>query len=657
MNKKSILELINQKCCCGSYEQITFEKAQTLVENNALSPGKLYKITGVHKNKVDVTIPVLYDDGTNSGVSIYLTAITPSEFSTEGWGEFYNPKYNQQTYGNEIIGASLDFAGTGYVNETDVATTGGTGTGATVNVTTMAGEVVYVEIVNPGTGYTAGDSLTIDSGDTNASFTYLIGRNMYNIWDGENPDYYTRTKYSIGSVTNWGGYAWERNAEVGADELDATDYLNLNSNWEKIPYSNTTYYDLVIDYIEYDWANDWIVRRRQAEPVIDIIFPFQFWNSPENIMGVQFHGISVAQWGNKYSKDTELGSGLVIANDAYVEFVNFKGRQLLGFNLNNYSFVRNNYRGIDTKFKGLVFNNYSYQIDSSFNTGAYQYYIQFDNASGQTSSNLSNGCYQDNIRISNKSSQQISMNIYEEIEEPPGISYQKNIVVDNNCNQSLRMYNGSYQDNVHILNGSNQDILFRLGSFQYYMTVNNGSYQNSLEFIGFNQQYGTITDLSGQSNGILTAGGQAYFNIQAALIGYGAGTYSPLNVELDQTSKVLIYKFTITFNGGVGDGQVGALILPDMLIWGGYFISEVIVESGLTAGGGAYITMGIETDDVDAALTSTTGLVTTLNATPIQLIAPAFTKSTGLRKLVATVGGNTISAGSCNFIIKFTKLG
>jgi hypothetical protein len=653
------IDKLKAKCCCGSsFKTITYEKAITLIATSKVKPGTLYRITGVHKNKVGVTIPVLYDDGSNSGTTIYVWGLTKTEFSTEGWGEFYNPKYDQTNYGNPDlrVGQALDITtpGSDYSTTSNVAVTGGSGTGMTVNVIDDSGGLVSVIINTLGTGYANGDVITIADGNDDAIVTLNVLPYLYNIYDGENPSI-TGTNTPIGRKCFWGEYVWtnttgQMGSAISVTELDPT-------NWTKVAY-NLTDYNFVIDYIEYDWQNDWLLRRRQAEPVIDIIFPFQFWNSPENTQGIVLHGISVAQWGNKYNKDTELGSGLVICNDAYFEFCNFKGKQLLGATLGNYSFIKDNYRGIDTKFKGLILNNYSFQMNSIFDTGAYQYYIQIDNASGQTDMHLFNECYQDNIRISNKSSQ-VSWLRNKFDNEDPAVSYQKNIVLDNNVTQYIECYAGSYQHNVCILNASSQSIILKLASFQYFMTLDNASNQN-VEFSGFSQQYGTITDVASQIvgiGGLLTNGSQTYFLIRNAVIDYDGGTFSPINVEYEETSKELIYKFKTQFSGGANDGQVGAFTLPDMIISNEFFISQVIVESvGLTAGGGAYLTMGIETDDVDAALNSTTGLVATLTATPIQMITPTYTKSGGVRKLVAAVGGATISAGLCNFIIKCTKL-
>ena len=56
-----------------------------------LVAGALYEITGVH--------PTLYDDGTTSGTTVYLRAISGSELEVQGMGKFYNPKYNQAVDG------------------------------------------------------------------------------------------------------------------------------------------------------------------------------------------------------------------------------------------------------------------------------------------------------------------------------------------------------------------------------------------------------------------------------------------------------------------------------------------------------------------------------------------------------------------------------
>lgn len=67
-------------------------------------------------------------------------------------------------------------AGTGYVttSETGVATTSsGSGTGCTVDITTNGVGVTVVVINEPGTGYAIGDTQTIISGNSDATFDVL----------------------------------------------------------------------------------------------------------------------------------------------------------------------------------------------------------------------------------------------------------------------------------------------------------------------------------------------------------------------------------------------------------------------------------------------------------------------------------------------------
>lgn len=70
-----------------------------------------------------------------------------------------------------IATATLSAGGSGYAEVSGVATTGGTGTGAKVNIDTVAGGAVATfSIANVGSGYTAADVLTISGGGADATF-------------------------------------------------------------------------------------------------------------------------------------------------------------------------------------------------------------------------------------------------------------------------------------------------------------------------------------------------------------------------------------------------------------------------------------------------------------------------------------------------------
>jgi hypothetical protein len=63
--------------------------------------------------------------------------------------------------------------GTGYSDASGVATTGGTGTGLTVDITQTAGAIDTVAIADGGEDYTVGDTITITGGNADATIEVL----------------------------------------------------------------------------------------------------------------------------------------------------------------------------------------------------------------------------------------------------------------------------------------------------------------------------------------------------------------------------------------------------------------------------------------------------------------------------------------------------
>ena len=74
-----------------------------------------------------------------------------------------------------VDAAIINQAGTGYSANTDVSTTGGSGTGCTVDIiTNVSGEITSVTINNQGTGYTNGDVIIPSGVGSNGSFTVTV---------------------------------------------------------------------------------------------------------------------------------------------------------------------------------------------------------------------------------------------------------------------------------------------------------------------------------------------------------------------------------------------------------------------------------------------------------------------------------------------------
>ena len=89
-----------------------------------------------------------------------------------------NGKIKQPRNSNLIIETQVVYnittitnPGSGYNSNSGTLTSGGSGTGMTVNVNQASGVVDIVIVNNPGTGYMNGDTITILDGNSNATFT------------------------------------------------------------------------------------------------------------------------------------------------------------------------------------------------------------------------------------------------------------------------------------------------------------------------------------------------------------------------------------------------------------------------------------------------------------------------------------------------------
>ena len=73
-----------------------------------------------------------------------------------------------------------------FVFETDVDLIGGSGSGAKVDALVFFGQIFTVTLTNPGSGYSIGDSLTIDLGDGGSGFEVIL--NSVDLQTGEIKD-------------------------------------------------------------------------------------------------------------------------------------------------------------------------------------------------------------------------------------------------------------------------------------------------------------------------------------------------------------------------------------------------------------------------------------------------------------------------------------
>jgi hypothetical protein len=251
----------------------TKTELDALILANGLIPGTTYQISGVH--------PTLYDDGTTSGTTIFLTALTINELSKEGYGEFWNPKYdtnfiwnNRGTWVATLIG--------GIKPDRDEPITGDNG--ATGD---LFGNFYSNKFVPTSGTWSTVTIITGNYSGFSASVSSI-----------------TLPAYSIGNKVIWGGYTWTNlTGNIGT----YTDgFLLDNVNWLKDTY-DTINYNRVIDTIEYDHITDRIKRRRDV-----------YKNDVSDDDGV-ISPIKAFMFGNS------LVSKNIVTGDSFVDNINFDG--------------------------------------------------------------------------------------------------------------------------------------------------------------------------------------------------------------------------------------------------------------------------------------------------------------------------------------------
>ena len=348
-----IVRFLNTAGGGGGDNFITKTKTQidALISTNALVKGATYKITGVHST--------LYDDGTTSGTTIILKAISENVLETQGTGIFYNPKYNKSVDGfgiwdNKMYGTFSTIVGTfDYQNkETVTSNNGATG------ILLADGMIQYVS-----GNWSSATSIT---GDTSSATA--------NVADFVSPS------YAVNDKVIWGGYSWTNNTGAVGSSVDV---LNLDgTNWSKNVY-DTTNYNLAYDLIEYDYANDMIIRRHDLISNIDVRFDKGAAGFFTNFYSIPFNAISVQQFGNPFNLVVGKGVFNKSINNAYDESINFSGS-------NQYN---------------LTFGESSNQYNLTFGASSYQTNLTFEQGSSQTNLTFGQNSYQNNLTFGESSNQ------------------------------------------------------------------------------------------------------------------------------------------------------------------------------------------------------------------------------------------------------------
>ena len=349
---------------------------------------------------------------------------------------------------------------------------------------------------------------------------------LYGIWDGENPS--STTTYSIGDVVYWGGYAWSNlTGNIGTN----LNILTLDgANWSKIQFSDSNYYIKVIDYVEFDYGGDWLIRRKDLKNNIDVILPFEtYWYDDGN-----YHPISITQWGNNtpYSAITSnsyiIGLSNVLINDSYFETINFKGRYL--FNLSvTYTYAQSLYFGKNTVFENCVINDVYFS----------------DIIMTHDYSNGGNAYFGENEII----------NSYVVAITLSGASFDSNIVKNSGIG-GLNMYNYSSFNNNQIIFSQCFSCDINTSTINYNNLISNGGigslniYNSTIGYNNLNNSYIQYNNLSGSNiNYNILSNGASIENTQNGIIDSNINNNILSNGSyIGNFQNIGITNFQITYN-------------------------------------------------------------------------------------------------------------
>lgn len=161
-----------------------------------------------------------------SGGTTYTNGTAVATSGGSGTGLTVNTTVSTGT----VLTVNGGAGGTGYATATNVATTGGGGTGLTVDITVSLGSVISIAVNNGGSGYTVGSLVTINGGGNNATFTIATVRGALTLVAVNNGG----TGYVPGDVVTVSGGGANATFEIDT-VTDSTITVSAVKDW----YTNT----------------------------------------------------------------------------------------------------------------------------------------------------------------------------------------------------------------------------------------------------------------------------------------------------------------------------------------------------------------------------------------------------------------------------------
>jgi len=592
--------------------ELTYSEVLDLLDSGGIVDGTRYLVTGV-----DVE---LY-----GGTSVLVTGLPDNQLSQNGWGKFYNARYDIIYVWDPIATYSVDdlviYGGKVWKN-----LTGSVGSSTDVFILDNTNWELQEDYTNTAHYATVWDQIEVGYGDGayRINSRYDSFRNNY-VRVGQ-LDSYSNDRWFFCGVNPLQVFAW------GNDNINDCNIIDSYFNCLNV-IGNTTIYGF--DMSNYSFIFDSMLRDVYIEGI-------SFKNesgSYELYMNNCYFRYCKLENNSFIVGDFELSTieNLNLSNESYISNTNFYNSSLANINLNNNSYV-NSITASASYFQHVDMTNNSYieNIDLSVGLASNSYFQRSKLSNRSYISNidlydstmyeltLDNYSYIDgSMDLWNSSMNYIKLDNHSRISGNIGLSssyfkridmtnrsrIQGNITLNNSHFEKIDMTNDGYISNINMNDSYFEDLDFKSSNLQNISltasSINTISLNDSnLSSIGLSNSsiyninsYGSdlnTFNFNNSSLSYLVSNNSVFQNLQledSSLFQYNINsTYFNLSSLGTQSSFLpdgsllnfneFKYQFSLTFNGATGFGKTDAILnIPVMLVPQDFYIDKVVIES------------------------------------------------------------------------------
>ena len=235
---------------------------------------------------------------------------------------------------------------------------------------------------------------------------YSPNYNEFDVWD-------QGLTYSVDDKVIYGGKVWNLTATAS---VGYNDYWSLQSDWEVVDYTDTYFYNVTWDEVEYNIVDNYITSRYDAINNNRVTDSYGTW-----YFMCETHPIQSFRWGHNSVQNCKV-------DNSYFGCLNFVSGYIWDVELKNGSMIWNIELLNGARLQTITLSNFS-DLSSFLIDGGYVQNINISNGSSLSEFTVSDTyCYIENITINNSS----NIGGFTLSQEDGNDCYLSEITIDNN---------------------------------------------------------------------------------------------------------------------------------------------------------------------------------------------------------------------------------